>query len=517
MVNWRMKRRVAMPRSFLMSLVLSLVLLVPCAAWGTDEPLVRFTLLYTSDTHGHVLSSKDTVGLDWVAGVKQALEPSLLLDSGDFSDGVPRAVLDKGESMVRLMTKAGYFAAALGNHEFTYGRKILDQRVAQAAAGGMSVLSANVVKADGTPLVPASARTTVAGLNICVYGLTTQDTRTQAMPSSVADLTFLDPVAASRDMVSSLRASGCEIVIALAHIGNDVHVALKSTAIAEATPGLDILLDGHAHIELEERTASGTLVVSPGALGKKLGRLDVSYDRTLGKITSMRNTLLSPQDLASFAPDAALTADIAALDKKTDAELAGPVGESLYDLDGSRSAIRTRETNLGKLAADCLRAAHGTDFALFNAGSIRNSIKKGTVTGKDVLAMLPFTNSIVSFQITGAELLALLEHGLRSLPGEDGGFPQVSGMIVRIRADAPQGQRVEQLLLSDGRPVEKEKVYTLAVSSFLAEGGDGYALLAGKPRYKEYSSPQQALENYLQLVGTKQYAPGTATRLIFLR
>lgn len=499
--------------------ILLLFVLAASAVWAKDAEPARFTILYTSDTHGHVVSDKDTIGLDRIAGVKKALEPSLLVDAGDFSDGTPMAVLDKGESMVRLMKKAGYCAAAVGNHEFTYGRKIFSERIAQAEAGPdiMAIVSANIVKSDGSLLAPASARTAIAGVNVCMFGLTTQETKTQTTPSAVADLDFQDPVAVSRDMVRKLRASGCDVVVALAHVGNDVHVALKSTAIAEATPGLDILIDGHAHMEFEQRMPSGALAVSPGALGKKLGRLDVAYDRKQGKIVSITNTRLTPQDAASFAPDAALAADIAALEKKTETELATPVGDALYDLDGSRSAIRTGETNLGNLAADCLRAAHGSDFALINAGSIRDSIKKGSVTGKDILAVFPFTSNVISFQITGEELLAMLEHGLRSFPGEDGGFPQVSGMIARIRAAAPEGRRVEALLLSDGSPVDMKKVYTIAVNSFLAEGGDGYATLAGKTRYKEYSSPQEALMNYIQLVGTKNYAPGPAQRLLFLR
>lgn len=122
------------------------------------------------------------------------------------------------------------------------------------------------------------------------------------------------------------------------------------------------MIDGHAHMEFETRVPSGTLVVSPGALGKKLGNL----------------------------------------------------------------------------SADCLRAAHGADFTLINAGSVRESVKKSAVTGKDVLAVFPFTSNVVSYRITGAELLELLEHGLAALPGEDGRFPQVSGMVVHIKADAPK-------------------------------------------------------------------------------
>ncbi|MDL2266987.1 bifunctional metallophosphatase/5'-nucleotidase [Desulfovibrio sp. OttesenSCG-928-G15] len=516
-----------MPGSLMQHLILTLALFVfACpGVQGAASPdaqadqteQVRFVLLYTSDTHGHVLSDKDTIGLDLVAGAKKALEPCVLMDAGDFSDGTPMSVLDQAESMVRLMKKTGYFAAAVGNHEFTYGRGVFDKRLAQAQQepGSMALVSANTVKADGALLVPAFARTEVAGVSLCAFGLTTQDTKTQATPSAVADLDFLDPVAVSRDMVQSLRASGCDLVVALAHIGSGEYVALKSTDIAEAAPGLDIIIDGHSHVELEKRASTGTLVVSPGAHGKKLGRLDVVYDRAKGKIASLGNTLLAPQDMTAFTADAALTAEIAELDRTTEETLSKPVGESLYELEGGKSAVRSGETNLGNLGADCLRAAHGTDLALLNGGNIRASVKAGRVTAKDILSVFPYTESIVSVKVTGAELLTMLEHGLAALPGEDGRFPQVSGLIVHIQANAAKGQRVKELLLSDGNPVDKEKLYTLAVPSYLAEGGDGYTTLVGKKREKDFSSPQQALEQYLQLVGTKEYAPGQPKRLLF--
>lgn len=499
-------------------LLLFLLLLTACAGSGREPEHARFTLLYTADTHGHVVSSANTIGLDRVAGVKRALAPSLLLDAGDFSDGTPLAVLDKGESMVGLMKKAGYFAAALGNHEFTYGRAVLAQRVAQAegAPGGMAVLSANTLKADGTLLVPATAQTALAGVRLCVYGLTTGETKTQAAPSAVADLDFLDPVAASRDTARALRAAGCEVVVALAHIGNGAYVPLKSTAVAEATPGLDIMIDGHSHLEFEERLPAGALVVSPGAHGAKLGRLDVEYDREQGKIVSMANTLLTPEDVAAFLPDTALAAEIAALEQKAGEKLNVPVGEAQYTFDGGRERVRTRETNLGNLVADSLRAAHGTDFALVNGGSIRDSIQKGPVSGADILAVCPFPGNVVSYRITGTELKEALEHGLSAIPLEFGGFPQVSGMVVHIDAQSPAGQRVRQLLLPGGGPVNMQTTYTIAVNGFLAEGGDGYGLFAGKKRHREFSSPQTALENHIRLTGTGGYAPGPATRLLYL-
>jgi 5'-nucleotidase len=118
-----------------------------------------------------------------------------------------------------------------------------------------------------------------------------------------------------------------------------------------------------------------------------------------------------------------------------------------------------------------------------NGGSVRadNIIKPGTVTVRDVLSILPFKNKLVKIEVTGATLLAALEHGVsRTAPGaEPGQFPQVSGMTFSFDASKPAGSRVSNVTVNR-RPLDPNRTYTLTTTTFVAlDGGDGYAMFKG--------------------------------------
>ena len=115
-----------------------------------NAPSVRtegadIVIFYTSDTHGHIASDAETIGLDLISGIKSQTPYALLLDAGDFLMGTPLATQDKGKQVVGFMKKAGYFAAAVGNHEFDYGLEELLYRKQEAESGPepMRLLSAN--------------------------------------------------------------------------------------------------------------------------------------------------------------------------------------------------------------------------------------------------------------------------------------------------------------------------------------------------------------------------------------
>ncbi|MBW1990727.1 MAG: 5'-nucleotidase C-terminal domain-containing protein, partial [Deltaproteobacteria bacterium] len=126
--------------------------------------------------------------------------------------------------------------------------------------------------------------------------------------------------------------------------------------------------------------------------------------------------------------------------------------------------------------ADAVRQVAGAEAAIINGGSIRADIARGAITRKNVYKALPFPDYIVVVRLTGAQLRKALEHGV-SGPGPRGRFPQVSGLTFTYRPQAPPGRRVQQILVS-GRPLEADKIYTVATNNFLAAGGDGYQVFA---------------------------------------
>ena len=146
-------------------------------------------------------------------------------------------------------------------------------------------------------------------------------------------------------------------------------------------------------------------------------------------------------------------------------------GETQMDLDGKN--VRERETNLGDFVADVMRQTAGAEVAIINGGTIRTSIVQGKITVKDIYDVLPFDNYLVAISLTGAQLQAVLEHGVARLEAPSGCFPQVSGLTFTYSRSAPAGSRVKDVIVG-GRPLDPQKEYVVATNDYLVAGGDGY-------------------------------------------
>lgn len=467
---------------------------VPACRAGT----VPLTILYTTDTHGHIASDGETMGLDRIARIKERHPGAVLLDAGDFLHGTPLATFDQGKTVIRLMHRAGYDAVALGNHEFDYGLRVLRQRVAEACAepSPMEVLSANVRTLDGALLVKPWLRVVREPVTLCVFGLTTEETKTQTAPDAVTDLLFADVSETAASTAAYLRHTGCDVVVALTHVGSDAHVVEPSTAIARNTPGLDAVIDGHSHRRFAELVPNGPITVSSGAHGNAVGKLELFLDAQTKKIVTARNTFLTVKDVGELAPVLSLTCELAAYTAAVDSALGRVAAISPAPLAGDREAMRTRETRLGDLAADALRAAYGTDVAIINSGGIREGLPEGPVTRKDLQAVFPFADCVVSMEVTGKELHDILEHGFSKLPGADGAFPQLSGLTVIVDAQFPPGSRVRKVTAAE-KALRQDAVYTLAANGFLTQGGDGYPHLATKKRLQSWMTVEEAMTVHL--------------------
>jgi len=481
-------------------LLLAFVLLALSGCAGKSA-----TLYYTTDTHGRLEADGESIGMDRIAALKKQTPASLMVDAGDFLQGNPAVNLSEGKDAVRLMKMAGYYAATLGNHEFDFGQEALGARIAEAEAGPnpLHILSANVLKADGGTFVRLAVITTVNGLKIGFFGLTTGETPVQTHPRNVKGLVFADVLQTAAQMAAGLRAEGCDVVVALTHVGTKGVTGTTSRDIAAKVDGIDVVIDGHSHVELNETLPNGTLLVSSGAHAEGLGRLILAKS---GKHNLKKSAvLLRKADMAAITPDPAVAQSLAQIKTEQAQLLTRVIGATPVDLDAERVNIRTRETNFGNLCADALRNMTGANVAIINGGGIRHSIAKGTITKGDVIAAIPFADAVVTKEVTGAQLLEILEHGFSGLPGESGGFPQLSGLSVRIDPTRPAGKRVISTTLANGKTLEPERKYTLAVSDFLAVGGDGYPVLAKLPIQKQYLPPDAALETYLKVMGDKAF------------
>ena len=149
------------------------------------------------------------------------------------------------------------------------------------------------------------------------------------------------------------------------------------------------------------------------------------------------------------------------------------MGRSDVAWNGEREFVRTSETNLGNLVADVIREAVGSDIAVTNGGGIRASINPGDITVADIYNVLPFDNSLVVVEMLGMDIIEALEHSVRLVPEQNGGFLQVSGLTFEVDPRAQPGGRVINVRVN-GERISPSKTYTVATNDFLAAGGDGY-------------------------------------------
>lgn len=486
------------------------------AAPARGEHLSVITLLYTTDVHGRIMASDKALGLDTVAAVKAATPNSLLLDAGDFLSGLQPARLDDGRHVVALMKEAGYFAVAAGNHEFSVAPDVWAARFAEAAASPlpMPVLSANIVRDDGSLLLQPWVKADVGGVAVCVLGLSTRDTATHSDPECIRGLSFLEPAKEAARQIPGMRAAGCEVVVALAHLGSMEENDFEAQTLGCRVPAIDAVIDGHSHAVLNVVTEKGAHVVNAGEYCERIGKLELWYDKKKKAVVKSRNTFLGKAETAGIQPDPVLQAKLAALEQMMEKRLGSAVGFAERALSGSKRHLRTRESGLGNACADAARLAVGADMAVVNAGTIRADLPEGVLTNRHVQEVLPYRNRIVRLPLTGGELLDILENGFSALPIPDGRFPQVSGLVVEVRPENPAGRRVLTVSLPDGTPIGRDTVYNVAVNSFMAHGGDGYPRLTG--REGEVAGPYDAdsLVWLLLSKGVSGYSDDTMERIV---
>ena len=491
-------------------LVLALVL-AACASRNTpagDADLVRLTFLQINDAY--VLEPVDGGRRGGMARLATLVRDArrenpntIFVIGGDFLSPSVESTFLQGSQMIAALDAVGLDYATFGNHEFDFGPAVLAERMKESK---FRWLSANVVDRDsGRPFAGAAADelVTLGGVRIGLLGLTMVDAARTSRPGP--DIAFNPPLAAGREAVARLRARGAAIVAAITH-----QEMAEDRALGAAT-GIDVILGGHEHDPMVAEEGKA-LITKGGSDARYLVQVDLWLGRD-GKLVerSWRFREVSRR----VAPDPAVEALVRAYAARLDRELAVVVGRTDVPLEARSAKLRTQETNLGDLVTDLLRERLAADVALVNGGAIRTNreVPRGTLTRRDIHALLPFSDVVLKLEMRGRELGAALEHGLAQTDRAGGGFLQVSGMRLVWDPQRPPGQRLVSASVG-GRPLEDERVYTVAVPSYLVRGGDGYtAFKAAKIVIDETSGPQVAQTILDGIVARRTIAPSTDGRI----
>jgi 5'-nucleotidase/UDP-sugar diphosphatase len=397
------------------------------------------------------------------------------VDGGDQFQGTLFYTYYKGAMAAEFMNQLGYDGMTVGNHEFDDGPKILRGFVDTV---NFPVLMSNADISGEALLSDAIEKSTIierGGERIGLIGLTPENTDELASPGP--NVTFTDPVAAVQAEVDRLTAEGVNKIIVLSHSGYNADMA-----IAAATTGVDVIVGGHSNTLLgDSEDAVGayatmvgdTAIVQAYAYGKFLGELNVTFDDD-GMITEASGAPLLID--GTVAEDATAKERIAELALPLDEIRNRVVAETAGVLTGDRAVCRQMECDMGNLIADAMLARvadQGIDIALQNSGGIRADIDAGEVTMGEVLTVLPFQNTLSTFQISGETLMAALENAVSQHEDGSGRFLQIAGMTMTVDLSMEAGSRISDVMIG-GAALDMATTYGAVSNNFVRKGGDGF-------------------------------------------
>lgn len=418
-----------------------------------------------------------------VAEARARSNNSILVDGGDQFQGSLFYTYYKGAMAAEMMTKLGYDAMTAGNHEFDDGPEVL---AGFMGAVGFPVLMSNADVSMEPLLAGKLAKSTVierGGEKLGLIGLTPQDTDELASPGK--NVIFTDPVQAVQGEVDALTAQGVNKIFVLSHSGYGVDQKIA----AEAT-GVDVIVGGHSNTLLSNvaegavgpypTMVGSTAIVSAYAYGKFLGELNVTFNDAGEVVAAVGEPLIMDASVAEDAPTLARIAELAVPLEEIRSKV---VAETATEIDGSRESCRAVECPMGNLIAEAMLdrvAGQGVTIALQNGGGVRASIDAGPVTMGEVLAVLPFQNTLSTFEVTGEVLVEALENGVGQVEEGAGRFLQVAGLKYTFDAAAPAGRRVSDVMVLVGgdawAPIDPATVYKVVSNNYVRGGGDGFAM-----------------------------------------
>lgn len=507
-----------------------LVLLSVCPAWGKDGVV---TIVGFNDMHGKIFSYEATVkvngekvkedvgGIARMATVIREIKASdpgnvVAVQMGDTVEG-PLFFFFHGKAELAGINAIPIDIAVPGNHEFDLGADVFGEFV---KATSFPIICSNLnTTRDDLRLQPKWTKTLENGLKVGFLGLlcTELDSVTSPGPEIKAGQ---DLVAVSQKMVDELKAEGCDVIVALTHIGIEA-----DRLVAKSVRGIHAILGGHSHTVMSDpEIVEGpdgwrTVIGQAGSMARYVGvmRLDVKdgvvdEKGSSWELIEMRQAIAKAQDVEEA---------IEPFGEELNKNLSKKVGTMPNDLDATNRKVRGQETALGNYLADGLRWKGGTDVAFVNGGAIRGDkiIPAGDFSYNTIMDVFPWGGTLQTFVLNGKELREVMEVSGSALRGENdnyepterapsGAFLQIAGLkVVFDLSKEPAlidndskllrpGSRVVSLEIKRGeewKPVEEIEDYTVSVYTWVGGGGDKYYIFASKKGQDLYISDADVL------------------------
>ena len=520
-------------------------------------------IIHTSDVHCGFM---DNIGYDGLMLYKKELQKKykyiLTVDTGDHIQGDTIGLLSKGIDVIRIMNKIGYDVVSIGMHEFDYG---LDALIECNKTLNCGYINSNFCyRNNKTSIFPQYVIKEIGGKKIAFIGIITPRTLTKTYLSKIMDedgnmvydfLTGENGKEFYRTIQKYINEAEADYNIILSYMGDDIDDNLKEFTIGTIIANLyniTAVIDGRSHkinsaITFPDKEGRLIPLSQPGTKLNNIGVIKIKSNGTI--IIEKNSKIPKPEDEEGTEMvkrngietwiDTEMKEFLINIIDSHSKKLAEIIGSVDFDLiinldpnDGNNQLTRFEESALGNLITDAIRNSGKGEISLMSAGSIKEDLKMGNISYKNIIDILPFFNDIIVKEVLGQDILDAIEYGVRSLPEKSPKFLQVSGisfkvditfdstvevdnndLFIKVKGD----RRVYDVKVGTEK-IDPKRKYLISFDNFIGDGGDGYIMFRKYEEiYNTLDTDNDALISFIQneLNGTiPEYYNRTQGRII---
>jgi 5'-nucleotidase / UDP-sugar diphosphatase len=459
------------------------------AAAALEPDTVCISILHTTDLHGHILPTSDYDGTADRGGLARCVTQirrwrkqnpnSVLIDVGDVYQGTEVSLRNKGELMIDLFNHLKYDAWVIGNHEFDWGMEPFTNALQKSA---MPVLGANTTldgKAAGfssdsqhpfAKVQPFIIKE-IAGIKVAIIGITTPGMSFWLPREFTAGIDFQHPVEPVRRAIAKAKSDGADAIVLTGHMGlkpstGGDDFANTVMALTSEFPDVAAFIAGHTHQAIPSRRTNGVLFTQADHFGIHVGRVDLLFDRNSRKL--LRAEAICELMDNRFHSDQVVISRAGSQLTESEAALAQPIGELAETLHarGRRGQPSEIERLIGAAITESLLERNiAVDAVMHGVFDEHAELAAGPTTVNDIWNIIPYENLVVTATLSPDEIKSMMEevyasHEPRSL----------LGIAVRVEGRSPD-RRITSMTFPDGRALQPDKRYLIAVNSFDARSG----------------------------------------------
>ena len=469
---------------------------------------VNIKLLGTSDVHGRIVpwsygaDVEDKSGsyaqiATYVKDVRKNNKNVVLVEVGDAIQDNQIDVFAKDKKyykdhpIPKVLNEMNYDIFVLGNHEFNFGMKALDEILKDIKA---KKLTANFYhKKNDKRYIDATTIIEKDGVKLGIIGLSTpMSAKFEEDTGNLKDMKFTSPTEEARTQVEKLKAKGVDAIIAVTHMGIDNENNIPDTGMRDvinAVDGIDVVIAGHMHKDVPSETIKNTLITEPHRYGTVVSEVDLTFD-----INDKKEVKLVKKE-SKTVPVKALEAD------KKIVEIYKPYHEKLRELNNvvigqtanemvpqetkhGVSAAFSRDTGLSSFINDVEQYYSGADVVTFSFDHQKARMDKGDIKKKDIIFNYRYAGGDVTvYEMTGKQLKEYMEWSANYFdtiqPGDTEyrynaerkkskyvTYDIFGGVNYKIDLRNPKGSKIVDLTLADGKPVTDDMKLKVGMNSY---------------------------------------------------